>query len=415
MSGQKKTDLERSEMERNINGQKAKDTRCIEMYKMCEKADRMVKDRHAYLTSEEENISKHLQEMENEQSRKNADLEEEQKLAQAMENLKHQELVDMKNNQLLHTNSHDIRRTEKQLQNDLLKNELISQIKEKKDKQTEEKFRKYCSDLKIIEADHEKKNKDIDLQNRKKQSKYDYKKAITDQIRDTADKRLESSKLNSKHFQPIGNLIESRERFETKCNNENIELKTKNETMENEHKESDKLKNQIEEYLTIIDTRTKQQEELKNKKKEEKERIYQHIVEKMNSLDETSSSEQRLMYSAYEQEQKLIADQLVKEKEKESIKLQKNEILKQNELQLKVKNDRKKEYKEQDFVESKKILQNIQDINEKELKKNIERRQMMMEYGNELKVAIDKRADLRNELKTKLKNDDNTYKSFFSY
>jgi hypothetical protein len=60
-------------------------------------------------------------------------------------------------------------------------------------------------------------------------------------------------------------------------------------------------------------------------------------------------------------------------------------------------------------------LQNIQDINEKELKKNIERRQMMMEYGNELKVAIDKRADLRNELKTKLKNDDNTYKSFFSY
>jgi hypothetical protein len=35
--------------------------------------------------------------MENEQSRKNADLEEEQKLAQAMENLKHQELVDMKN------------------------------------------------------------------------------------------------------------------------------------------------------------------------------------------------------------------------------------------------------------------------------------------------------------------------------
>jgi hypothetical protein len=62
------------------------------------------------------------------------------------------------------------------------------------------------------------------------------------------------------------------------------------------------------------------------------------------------------MYSAYEQEQKLLADQLVKEKEKESIKLQKNEILKQNELQLKVKNDRKKEYKEQDFVESKKVF-----------------------------------------------------------
>jgi tRNA C32,U32 (ribose-2'-O)-methylase TrmJ len=52
---------------------------------------------------------------------------------------------------------------------------------------------------------------------------------------------------------------------------------------------------QIEEYLTIIDTRTKQQEELKNKKKEEKERIYQHIVEKMNSLDEVSYARRKSM------------------------------------------------------------------------------------------------------------------------
>lgn len=60
-------------------------------------------------------------------------------------------------------------------------------------------------------------------------------------------------------------------------------------------------------------------------------------------------------------------------------------------------------------------MQNIQDFNEKEQKKNIKRRQMMMEYGNELKAEIDQRADLRNELKTKLKNDDNSYKTFFSY
>lgn len=142
---------------------------------------------------------------------------------------------------MFQTNSHDVRRTEKQLQNDLIKNELIFQIKEKKDKQTEEKIRKYYADLKIIEADHEEKKKDIDLQNRKKQSKYDYKKAITDQIQDIVDKRQKSSELKTKHFQPIGNLIESRGRFETKCQNENIELKTKNEMIENEHKETDKL------------------------------------------------------------------------------------------------------------------------------------------------------------------------------
>lgn len=38
-----------------------------------------------------------------------------------------------------------------------------------------------------------------------------------------------------------------------------------------------------------------------------------------------------------------------------------------------------------------------------------------MEYGNELRVAIDKKADLRNEQKTQQKNDANTYSSFFRH
>lgn len=62
------------------------------------------------------------------------------------------------------------------------------------------------------------------------------------------------------------------------------------------------------------------------------------------------------MYSAYEQEQKFNDNRLAMEKEKESKKLQKNEILKQNELQLKNKSDREKQSKEKDFVESKKVF-----------------------------------------------------------
>lgn len=63
MSGRKKTELERNEIERNINGQKAKDARCIEMNKICQKADRMVDKRRLYLLSEEENFVKNLQEV----------------------------------------------------------------------------------------------------------------------------------------------------------------------------------------------------------------------------------------------------------------------------------------------------------------------------------------------------------------
>lgn len=58
----------------------------------------------------------------------------------------------------------------------------------------------------------------------------------------------------------------------------------------------------------------------------------------------------------YEQE-KLNAAQLTMENaRKESKKLQRGEILKQNELQLQVKKDREKGYKEHDFVESKKVF-----------------------------------------------------------
>lgn len=140
--------------------------------------------------------------------------------------------------QLFQTNSHDARRAEKQLQKNLVKNELILQINEKKTKHKAEKIREYEYDLKLIEADREEKKKDRDLLSRKKQSKSDYNKAITDQMRDIAEKRQELLAQESKNIQPIGNLSESKECFKKKIESGKLELKTK---YENKRMESDKI------------------------------------------------------------------------------------------------------------------------------------------------------------------------------
>lgn len=115
---------------------------------------------------------------------------------------------------------------------------MILQINEKKTKHKAEKIREYEYDLKLIEADREEKKKDRDLLSRKKQSKSDYNKAITDQMRDIAEKRQELLAQESKNFQPIGNLSESKECFKKKIESGKLELKTK---YENKRMESDKI------------------------------------------------------------------------------------------------------------------------------------------------------------------------------
>lgn len=45
------------------------------------------------------------------------------------------------------------------------------------------------------------------------------------------------------------------------------------------------------------------------------------------------------------------------------------------------------------------LLQNFQTFNEVEEKKNAERRQMMLNYGKELKISIDQKTDLRQKQK----------------
>lgn len=51
------------------------------------------------------------------------------------------------------------------------------------------------------------------------------------------------------------------------------------------------------------------------------------------------------------------------------------------------------------------LLQNFQTFNEVEEKKNAERRQMMLNYGKELKISIDQKTDLRQKQKKIMMNE----------
>jgi len=51
------------------------------------------------------------------------------------------------------------------------------------------------------------------------------------------------------------------------------------------------------------------------------------------------------------------------------------------------------------------LLQNFKTFNEVEEKKNAERRQIMLNYGKELKISIDQKADLRQKQKKAMMNE----------
>lgn len=51
------------------------------------------------------------------------------------------------------------------------------------------------------------------------------------------------------------------------------------------------------------------------------------------------------------------------------------------------------------------LLQNFKTFNEVEEKKNAERRQIMLNYGKELKMLIDQKADLRQKQKKAMMNE----------
>lgn len=95
--------------------------------------------------------------------------------------------------ELLRNNSHELRCVERQLRTAYGKKELISQIKEKEAMKKEEKVREYNNDLKIIEADNNAKKAEIELQTRKNELKLEYKKAISDQLQNIAEKRQKIS------------------------------------------------------------------------------------------------------------------------------------------------------------------------------------------------------------------------------
>lgn len=125
--------------------------------------------------------------------------------------------------------------------------------------------------------------------------------------------------------------------------------------------------------MTNVAIRNKQQEEIKKKKNEEKNKIYACLFDNIVSLTvielkciktgynkiiyflQSNTAEKNEMRTMLVQEQQLHDLQLAEKRNKELKKLRQNVIVKENEIQLKIKEDKKKEEIEKDFTEARKV------------------------------------------------------------
>ncbi|CAH1724840.1 unnamed protein product [Aphis gossypii] len=409
MNEHQKTELSSIAAQKKIADQIANDVRCIDMCKMRKNASNVSLYRRMHLESEEEELFTNIQKAKEAQARQIAELEQEQKLAEVIADLKRREIVEIKNNQLLQNNSHELRHIEKQLRTAYAKKDLLCQIKEKEALKKEEKVKVYYDDLKMIESRNYENEEESKLQTRQNELKLDYKKAITEQMQENASEKRRLSSLKNDPF-VFYEATGSREVHKNKITNsgsqKELELfkKVENELKEIEIKESDNRKKRIEEYLIEISKRDKQQEELKNQKKTENDKIYKCLVDNLTSLTSNTLKNREMQINLVMEQQRNAAWSAEK-KEKELKNIQRDNMLKQNEMQLNIKKDKEKAEKEKDSALVKTLLQNFQTFNEVEEKKNAERRQIMLNYGKELKMSIDQKADLRQKQKKVMMNE----------
>ncbi|VVC25088.1 Reverse transcriptase domain [Cinara cedri] len=384
--------------------QKAQDARCKEITRICRKADQIHLQKRMFSESQELKLFTDIQRAKESQARELAELEQEQKLAQIMADIKHQEMVELKTNQLIRNNCLELRCAEKHIRTAEATKIIQNQIKEKEAIKKEEKARNYYSDLKIIEASKNLDKSETELQNRKKQMKLEYKNAILEQIRERAEKLLNISPRTPTavdSINPKENGLKQRKALAKVFRKENDELiQIKNERQENERKETEKQDKRIEEYLINLEKRKKCREEIKKKKQEEKDKIYNFLINlKLSTRNSCKDSD---IHNQPIDEQRLNANYQAAKHEKEAKILIQNEMMNQNEIQLHLKIEQLKKEKEIDFIESRKILQSNEQSKIAEAKRNSEKRQVMIEYGKELKETIDQRSILRNEKKKRL-------------
>ncbi|XP_025194177.1 meiosis-specific nuclear structural protein 1-like [Melanaphis sacchari] len=409
MNKHKKTELSALAAQKKITDQIANDVRCIDMCKMGQNALNISLYRRMHLESEEEEMFTNIQKAKEAQARQIAELEQEQKLAQVMADLKRREIVEIKTNQLLQNNSYELRHTEKQLRTAYAKKDLLSQIKEKEALIKEEKVRIYNDDLKIIETRNYENEEEIELQTRQNKLKLDYKKAIIEQIQENAAEKQRMSSLKNQPFtfyEATGNSGVKKCNVKTNCSQKQLEVfeKMENELKEIERNEADNSNKCIKEYFIKISKRDKQQEEFKNQKKAKNERIYKCLVDNLTSLTSNTMKNKEMQINLVNEQQRNAA-WLAEKKEKELKNVQRDIMLQQNEMQLNIKKEEEKAEKEKDNVLVKTLLQNFQKFNEIEEKKKVERRQKMLNYGKELRMSIDLKTDLRQKQKNVVMNE----------
>lgn len=145
--------------------------------------------------------------------------------------------------QLLRENSHELRSVEQQLRRAYLKKELISQIQEKKAIKKEEKVKEYYDDLKLIETYNDKNREEIEERIRKKNLALEYKKGVTEQIKEIVERRRNLSPQRAMDYDITGNDRRPKIEKNKNCLRSEMDdfMKIKADLKENERKEVDKL------------------------------------------------------------------------------------------------------------------------------------------------------------------------------
>ncbi|XP_050433227.1 uncharacterized protein LOC126841046 [Adelges cooleyi] len=404
-------------VQKQIAEQRKYDTRCKEMCNMRRRAARVSLFKRMHMEAAEAEIEANINKArintfvvqpgiaKEEQSRRLAELDQEQKLAETMADLKRREIVQKKTEQWAQENCHELRHMEKQLRTAYAKKEIMAQIKEKEAAKKEAKVRDYYDDLKMIEANEKEKLADEKSREKRLEQRARYKKAIVKQWGEAIDRK------NPQPYCPMDcwplEKNDSKDKL-MKMNrlkqdmNECVRMKI--ETKQAEQKQADLVEKYVSDFLEHKKRETKELDDAKKRKQDEYDKVYEYLVNNLISLM-SDKSEKLDMKLILEEEQQRVNDWL-KVKEDEHIRnVRRYELIKQNDAQLMLKEGEKQEQKKKDLEEAEKFLQLYREDNKVEEVKHDDKQKANTEYGKELKRLVNEKEKAKKEAWEKMKNE----------
>ncbi|XP_050520599.1 meiosis-specific nuclear structural protein 1-like [Daktulosphaira vitifoliae] len=395
MSKAQKSELQNIQLQKTITEHKNHDIQCKELCNMQRKATKMSLYKRMHMESQEAELEANISMAKTEQSRQIALLEQEQKMAQTMAELKRKELVEKKNEQWAYENCHELRHLEKQIRTAYAKKELLAQIKEKEAKKIEAKVQDYYDDLKIIEVNEIEKRMEKELSVKQHESKLIYKKQLEKQWADTMNEKNAQKAIQMHCPLNFGNSeTNSKEDKILQMKNFKKEIdecvRLKNEFKEYEQNQIDMTEKYIQNFLEYKKRRSDELSSEKKIKQEQRHKTYENVANNLVSLmtDKSENIDKKIMLQ--EEEQKI--EDWIKQKAEYDNKInQRNALIKENNAQLLIKEEKEVKQKKQDKNLAEYFLKIYEEKNKHEEIKNDNKQKASIQYGKELKEMIDKK------------------------